>query len=162
VLVYNVPAYTRLSIAVDVIGELSAHENIAGMKDSSGEIDRIGTIRSVVPDSFQYIIGSAAAWYPGLLRGVRAGILALSNFAGSACAELQKLVDDGKKNEAEKIHQRIVPVNTAVTSTYGVAGLKFASSLFGYQAGYVRRPLRELREGAKQDVRRILTQSGFL
>jgi 4-hydroxy-2-oxoglutarate aldolase len=162
VLIYNVPAYTRLSIAVDTIGELSAHENIAGMKDSSGDIDRIAAIRSVVPGSFQYIIGSAGAWYPGLLRGVRAGILALSNFAGTSCAQLQKLVDEGKKDEAAKLHEKIVPVNTAVTSTYGVAGLKYASSLFGYQSGHVRSPLRELPEDARQDVRRILAQSGFI
>jgi len=162
VLLYNVPAYTRLSIPVDVVGELSSHANIAGMKDSSGEIERIGAIRAVVPDSFQYIIGSAAAWYPGLLRGVRAGILALSNFAGAACAQMQKLVDEGKKDESAKLHEKIVPVNAAVTSTYGVAGLKYASSLLGYQSGYVRSPLRELSDGARHDVKRILAQSGFI
>jgi 4-hydroxy-2-oxoglutarate aldolase len=161
VLIYNVPAYTRLSVPADVIGELSTHENIAGMKDSSGDIDRIGTIRAVVPDSFQYIIGSAAAWYPGLLRGVGAGILALSNFAGSACAQLQRLVDEGKKDEAAKLHEKIVPVNTAVTSKYGVAGLKYASSLFGYQAGYVRSPLRELSKDAREDMKGIISQSGL-
>lgn len=115
-----------------------------------------------LPGNFQVIVGSAAVWYPALRFGVTSGILALSNFAGSQCAHMQSLFKAGEIRKAEELHNRLVPVNTAITATYGVAGLKYAATLAGYEGGFVRRPLLPLGDESKRALRRILQTAGIL
>ncbi len=161
ILVYNVPAFTHLVISVNAVKILSGHQNIVGMKDSSGDIPRLAALKSAVPDSFHLIVGTASALYPALTLEVRAGILALANFAGGACARVQHLFDDGKHEEARSLYLQLLPVNTAVTTTYGVAGLKYAAELAGFDAGNVRSPLVPLVPEAKDHLRELLSQAGI-
>ena len=162
VLIYNVPAYTHLVISVNAVRILSGHPNIVGLKDSSGDIPRLAALKNAVPDSFHLIVGTASALYPALTLEVRAGILALANFAGGACARVQRLFDDGEQEEARSLYLKLVPVNTAVTATYGVAGLKYAAELAGYDGGAVRSPLVPLSQAAKDHVRELLTEAGIV
>ncbi|HMD14035.1 MAG TPA: dihydrodipicolinate synthase family protein, partial [Bacteroidota bacterium] len=87
ILIYNVPAFTHLVISVNAVKILSGHPNIVGMKDSSGDVPRLAALKNVVPPSFNLIVGTASAWYPALTLGIKAGILALANFAGKQCAQ---------------------------------------------------------------------------
>jgi len=162
ILVYNVPRYTHINISLNALKRLSEHPNIIGMKDSKADIAQVDLFKKKVSREFQIIVGSASVWYPSLRLGVTSGILALSNFAGNQCAQIQSLFEDGEFEEAEKLHNRLLPVNSAVTSTYGVAGLKYAATLAGYEGGHVRRPLRPLGENSKNDLHRILEVSGIL
>ena len=161
IFIYNVPAYTRLVISIDAVKALSKHSNIIGMKDSSGDVPRLAALKNVVPPSFNLIVGTASAWYPALTLGIKAGILALANFAGTQCARVQRLFEEGKQEDANVLHLRLVPVNTAVTSTYGIAGLKYATSLLGYDGGFVRSPLLELNEKARKDIKRLVESAGL-
>ncbi len=162
VLIYNVPAYTHLMIPVEAVVRLSDHPNIIGMKDSSGDVPRLATLAGSVPKKFNLIVGTASAWYPALLLGVRAGILALANFAGNACARVQKLVLAGKLDEARDLYLKLVPVNAAVTSIYGVPGLKCAASLLGYEGAHVRSPLLPLPEEFRERMKKLLCTAGLM
>jgi 4-hydroxy-2-oxoglutarate aldolase len=162
ILIYNVPKYTHVNISLNVLRRLSEHPNIAGMKDSKGDIAQVELFVKNVPGSFQVIVGSASVWYPSLRLGVTSGILALSNFAANHSAQVQSFFKAGEVQKAEDLHKRLLPVNTAVTSTYGVAGLKYAATLAGYEGGFVRRPLLPLSDESKKDVRRILEAAGIL
>lgn len=162
VLIYNVPAYTHLVISANAVRALSAHPNIVGMKDSSGDVPRLAALAAAVPASFQLIVGTASALYPALALGVRAGILALANFAGSACARVQALHDAGNLDEARALYLKLLPVNTAVTATYGVPGMKCAAALAGYDAGHVRKPLLSLPVQAQEHLKQLLSLAGLL
>ena len=150
VLIYNVPAYTHLMISPAAVTRLSAHPNIVGMKDSSGDVPRMALLKGSLPESFHLIVGTASAWYPALALGVSAGIMALANFAGNACARVKQLFDEGKLDEARKLHLKLVPLNMAVTSRYAVPGLKCAAALAGLEGCALRSPLlpvgKEVRE----------------
>lgn len=162
ILIYNVPAYTRLVISIDAVGKLSEHPNIIGMKDSSGDVPRLAALKNFVPQSFNLIVGTASAWYPALRLGIVSGILALANFAGLQCAQVQRLFEEGKQEAAGALHLKLVPVNTAVTSTYGIAGLKYAASLLGYDGGYVRSPLLDLNEIVRNDIKQVVERAGLV
>jgi 4-hydroxy-2-oxoglutarate aldolase len=161
-LIYNVPKYTHINVSLNVVRQLSKHPNIIGMKDSRGDLAQVEVFVKNAASSFQVIVGSASVWYPSLSLGVTTGILALSNFAGNQCAELQSLFDAEEYEKAENLHRKLLPVNLAVTTTYGVAGLKYAATLAGYEGGYVRRPLSALSEDAKRDLRGILVRAEIL
>ena len=60
------------------------------------------------------------------------------------------------------MYMRLFPVNTAVTATYGVAGLKYAADLLGYTGGYVRKPLLSLKEDAKEQLQKILSSARLI
>lgn len=156
ILIYNVPAYTHLSISVTTVGILSNHPNIIGIKDSSGDIPRLALLMNEVASSFNVVMGNASSWYPSLTLGVRTGILALANFAGGQCSQIQKYFDAGEYEKARVLHLRLVPVNAAVTSVYGVPGLKYAATLFGYESGFLRSPLAPLDENAQRRIREIV------
>lgn len=162
ILIYNVPKFTHVNISVNAVKVLSQHPNIIGMKDSKGDVAQLETFKKSVPERFNLIVGTASAWLPALRLGIRAGIHALANCAPNPCSEVQQLFDQGELNKAQELQQRIVPVNTAVTATYGVAGLKYATSLMGYEGGFVRSPLLPLDDSAKNHLRTILSTAGFL
>jgi len=162
VLIYNVPAYTRLMISLDAVRGLCEHPNIIGMKDSSGDVPRLAAMKSFLPPAFNLLVGTAGAWYPALTLGVRGGILALANLAGSQCSTVQKLFDERRYEEARKLYLNLISLNTAITSTYGIAGLKYAATLLGYVGGAVRSPLLGLDEQASARIRDLLSKSGLL
>ena len=162
ILIYNVPKFTHVNVSVNVVKTLSEYPNIIGMKDSMGNIEQIAAFKKVVDSKFNLIVGTASALYPALKLGVRCGILALSNCLPNQCAKIQTHFESGNMNDAEDIHKKIVPVNTMVAVTHGVPGLKYASTLLGYEGGFVRSPLRPLNDSQKADVRKVLTDSGFL
>lgn len=162
ILIYNVPAYTHLVISIDAVRALSEHPNIIGMKDSSGDVPRLASLLNNVPTSFNLIVGTASALYPAFALGVKAGILAVANIAGSKCTMIQRLYNAGEHEEARALYLKLVPVNVAVTSTYGVAGLKYAAALLGYDGGYVRSPLLSLNKSSQDTMRQLLTIAGLL
>jgi 4-hydroxy-2-oxoglutarate aldolase len=162
VLIYNVPAYTHLVISPQAVRTLAEHPNIIGMKDSSGDVPRMAALKATLPPSFQFIVGTAGALYPALTLGVRAGVLALANFAGSACTKVQALHDAGKLEEARALYFSLIPVNAAVTSQFGVPGLKCAASLAGYDAGATRSPLLPVTQAVRDEIARVMRAAGLL
>ncbi len=162
ILVYNVPVYTHLSISVRAVGILSRHPNIAGMKESSPDIGRLGSILREVPPTFSVIAGSVAAWLPALGLGIRAAILAVANIVPGHAARVQRYYESGKHDRARKSFLQLLPLNAAISSRFGIAGLKYAAALAGYEGGYVRAPLLELAPREKSEIRRTMASSGFL
>jgi 4-hydroxy-2-oxoglutarate aldolase len=156
VLIYNVPKYTNINVSNRVIEVLSRHPNIIGMKDSSGNIAQLVEFQRVADPRFQILTGTAGVWYPALVLGVQAGIMALANCAPAELVEVQSLFETGHPAEAEALYRKWVPVNHAVTATYGVAGLKHACTLRGYAAGAVRSPLPPLSDKGKEAIAHLL------
>ena len=156
VLLYNVPKYTNINVSNRVIEVLSRHPNIIGMKDSSGTIAQLVEFQRVADPRFQILTGTAGVWYPALMLGVQAGIMALANCAPAELVEVQSLFEAGAIAEAEALYRKWVPVNHAVTATYGVAGLKYACTLRGYAAGEVRSPLPPLSDKGKEAIAHLL------
>ena len=162
VLMYNVTKYTGINLSPRAVGELSRHPNIIGMKDSSGSIPQLVQYQAAAAEDFTILVGTASAWYPALMMGVSGAIMALANCAPGECVRVQQWFEDGRKAEAEKLYRRLFPVNQAVTATYGIAGLKYACTLRGYEGGFVRSPLPELTEKEKGEVKAILEEAGLL
>ena len=158
VMVYNVPKYTGVNLSNKVIAALSQHPNVIGMKDSTGNINQLVEFQRVAAPDYEILVGTAGVWYPALTLGVKAGIMALANCAPEACVNIQQLFLEGRQEEAESLYRKWVPVNNAVTATFGVAGLKYACTRLGYDGGYVRSPLMELGEAGKKAIDQLLEE----
>ncbi|MCL1905716.1 MAG: dihydrodipicolinate synthase family protein [Clostridiales bacterium] len=147
VLIYNVPKFTHVNIKADAVKALSAHPNIVGMKDSTGDVSQLASfLAATAGQDFEILVGTVSAWFPALTLGIVSGIHATANCAPNACAAVQQAFTAKDNERARAIYQLLLPLNTAVTATYGIAGLKYAANLLGYTGGAVRCPLQPLSE----------------
>lgn len=156
VLLYSVPVFTGLAIPVSVARDLSAHPRVAGMKDSGGDLGHMGRILAAVPPTFAVACGSAPVLYPALCLGAVAGILAVACCAPRPVAALFRAFEAGDHARARRLQAAITPLATAVTSTYGVAGLKLAMDLAGLRGGPPRAPLLAPPGAAEAELRQHL------
>jgi 4-hydroxy-2-oxoglutarate aldolase len=162
VIIYNVPKFTNVNIEPETIIKLSEHPNIAGLKDSTENPSRISEIVANVSVSFNVIVGTASVLQSGLSAGAGGGILALANIAPEECIKIYELCAEKKYAEALEIQNRMIPVNRAVTSKFGVAGLKAAMDLRGYFGGNPRMPLEPLSEAQLIELKLILKKASLI
>ncbi len=160
-IMYNVPKFTGVNIEAGAVAKLAQHPNIVGLKNSTENTSHTAEIISLVPKDFSVLVGTASVLYPGLAAGATGGILALANIAPDECVELQKLFIAGKHEEASVLQKKLIPVNKAVTSKYGVPGLKAALDMLGYFGGEPRSPLAPLGEREREDMKSILKNAGL-
>ncbi len=162
VLVYNMPQNTGISLEPRLIVDLAPHPNIMGLKESSGSIAFLEEVVRQVPGRFHYFLGSGHVVYPGLEMGAAGAILAVANAAPEMCAEIFRLYQAGKKDEARELQLDLVPLNKALMETYGIAGLKHAQDLRGYHGGPTRLPLLPVDDPAKREIESLLRKLGLL
>ena len=159
---YNMPANTNVDMAADLIIKLSQHPNIVGLKDSGGNLAKLGeVIRSARP-GFQVLAGSAGFLYPALCVGAVGGVLALANIAPQQCCDIVSFFNHGKHEDARELQLRMIAPNSAVTARFGVPGLKAALDMLGYYGGNPRSPMLPLPDGQKETLRSILVEAGIL
>jgi len=162
VIIYNVPKFTNVNVEVETIIELSKHPNIIGLKESTEIVPRISEIAANVHPGFKLIVGTASVLYAGLISGASGGILALANLLPDECLKVYQSVKEEKLDEALDLQNRLIPVNKAVTNKFGVAGLKAAMDILGYDGGNPRLPLEPLNEAQLIELKMILKSASFL
>jgi len=162
ILLYNMPANTGLDMAVETVVALAQHSNIIGIKDSSGNLVKLSEMIRSLPTDFQVLAGSASFLYPALALGAVGGVVALANVAPQACVSLYESFRAGRLEEARQLQLRLLAPNAAVTSRFGVPGLKAAMDLVGFYGGPPRPPLLPLKEEERKTVRSILVEAGLL
>ena len=162
IILYNVPKFTHVNLGANIVARLSQHPNITGIKDSTGNVIQLGEFLPRVGSDFSVLVGTAGALYGGLSLGCAGGVLALANVASEECVRIHELVQDGDHKAAQLIQLRMIPVNQAVTATYGVAGLKTALDMRGYFGGVPRAPLLPSSDSEKAAVADILKEAGLL
>jgi 4-hydroxy-2-oxoglutarate aldolase len=159
ILLYNVPKFTHITLAADVVAKLSEHPNIVGIKDSSGNVALIGEYLNNVAPGFKVLVGTASALLAGLVLGCAGGILALANVAPEHCVRILNTFREGNIDEARNLQLTMLPVNQAVTATFGIPGLKSAMDMVGYFGGKPRSPLLPLSESETSRIKEILKKA---
>jgi 4-hydroxy-2-oxoglutarate aldolase len=158
VLLYNFTAVTGVNLLPAAVARLATHPNIVGMKESGGDIGQVADLVSSTPADFTVLAGSAATFYPALCVGAAGGILALGCAAPDACVRLFELTRAGRHDEAVALQRELVPLARLLGPTYGVAGLKAALNLLGYDVGVPRPPLLPVADAALPILRDALAR----
>ena len=151
IFLYNFPQATGLDLPVEVVLQLYQHPNILGIKESSGNVEKVARMVDNTPPGFQVLVGSAATLYPSLGAGAAGGILALANAA--PCASLG-IYEAWKARDDETAHERQQMISgvAAAIAKFGIPGLKYAMDLNGYYGGHCRLPLLPLRPAEKAEI----------
>ncbi len=161
VLAYNIPQNTGVTLAPATLAELAGHANMAGVKDSSGNMGALSDTLRLAPDDFTVLVGNAGILYPALTMGASGAILAVACVAPEACVELYRAVIGGDHQRARELQQRLAPLATLVTTELGVPGLKAAAGLVGLAGGVPRAPLRPVDGAGRRRIAEVMHQSGL-
>jgi len=163
VLVYQVPLrLSTLDLPTGLVGELSRHPNIVGMKDSRGRLDLVGELVQATADDFQVMVGSGAVLYGALETGAVGGIVAVGLLAPAAAAEISVAFAAGRTGDAGRVQERIAPVHEQIVGGMGVPGVKAGLDLLGLHGGVPRPPLAPLPEARRDELRRVLAAAELL
>jgi 4-hydroxy-2-oxoglutarate aldolase len=156
VLLYSVPQFTGIALEPPEVVTLSEHPNIIGIKESSGNVQRVAEIIAGVPPNFQVLVGSAATIYPSFAIGARGAILALGSALPEKCVEVYDLFRRGQHDKARELQTAVLRASKLIVSECGIAGVKYAMDQRGYRGGVPRLPLLPLQDEQKKRVNRLL------
>jgi 4-hydroxy-2-oxoglutarate aldolase len=156
ILIYSIPQFTGVTVEPEVAARLAEHENIIGIKDSSGIVERVAETVRLAPKRFTVLVGSAATLVESLRAGARGGILALASPLPDWCARVYSLYASGDVTGAEILQDKLKPASKKIGSELGIPAMKYAMDQAGYYGGSPRPPLLPLSVERRREVDAIL------
>lgn len=160
-ILYNIPKYVHFALAPGLVQELATHDNVIGLKDSSGDLSQLGGYLNAQSDRFTVLTGSGGGLYPALEMGARGGVLAVGLFAAPLSVSLCRAFASGDTAAAGRAQERLAPLARTIVGELGVAGVKAALDVVGLAGGPVRSPLLPLRAAARERVGELLRAAGL-
>src|SRR5215213_11338843 len=157
VLLYSMPPLTGIKIEPETVARLSEHPNITGVKDSSNDVAGFTKTVNLCSRDFAVLTGNGTVLLDALRAGATGGILAVGCAVPEVCLEIFRAFNAGEDERASLLQSKLTPLATAVTTRFGIGGLKAALDLAGYYGGTVRAPLRGPDENARAEIAALLS-----
>jgi 4-hydroxy-2-oxoglutarate aldolase len=158
VVLYSVPAFMHYALDADVVCELALHDNIIGIKDSSGNEEwRNGYLRASSP-TFSVMTGHAPSLSQALGDGCAGAVLAAACIAPRLALSVAQGVGLGHPEDAAEAQNGLRRLAIEVAAKYGVPGLKAGVDAAGMLGGAPRSPLLPLGDDARTFVRQVVTE----
>jgi 4-hydroxy-2-oxoglutarate aldolase len=156
VLLYSVPQFTGVALESAEVILLAQHSNIIGIKESSGNVQRVAEIIAGTPPAVQVLVGAAPTVYPSQVLGARGAILALASALPEKCVALFELARKGHHEKARELQSVLALASKRILSEMGIAGLKHVMDQRGYRGGLPRLPLLPLHQEQKKRLNEFL------
>jgi 4-hydroxy-tetrahydrodipicolinate synthase len=160
VILYNVPGRTAVDLKPETVARLAAHGNIPSIKEATGELARVATLRETCGTDFSLLSGDDATCCEFMLRG---GDGVISVTANVAPAAMRKLCDAGRaarRDEAERIDATLQPLHEKLFVESNPIPVKWAVRQMGLVGSGIRLPLTELSESYHADVLAAMAAAG--
>ena len=152
---YSVPPFTGHALSPSTATTLATHENVAGIKDSSGDLESVQRLVRETDEEFSVFVGAGSVYAASLDAGADGGILALGNAVPGRTSEIYRRHREGDRAGARELNASLVDLNRIMVARHGVPGVKAALDLRGQSVGKPRRPLRPA-DDARRDLETLL------
>ena len=165
IIIYNIPGRSVIDMTVDTMARLFELKNIVGVKDATGDLDRVDQQLSKMGKEFIQLTGNDDNAFEFNKRGGVGTISVTANIAPKLCSDFQKLsVSDNKNNinEAEKLDKILQPVHSAMFIESNPSPVKFAAKLMKLCDDAVRLPLVKTSENAKPIIQKALVSAKLI
>lgn len=159
VLIYSIPQFTGVTISADAIAMLSRHPNIAGLKESSGDLRFVREVIRKSKPGFRVLVGSALIVLEGLKAGAAGAVLGPAGYAAGLCTALVEAFTAQDRKRAAQLQAALAPLVTQIAAPFGVAGIKAAMELRGYCGGEPRRPLLPVTAKEREQIAAVLAKA---
>lgn len=154
IFLYSVPSVTAYSLPIDIVSVLAQHENIVGMKDSSGDVVRLQSILDATPRDFILYSGASKALTAAIAIGCHGAITGSGNYLPElVLSTLTAASTDLDK--ARRLQRRLSRISGEVES-HGLPGVIAAARAAGLKPGFPREPLTRLARGAETSIAKLI------
>ena len=165
IIIYNIPGRCVIDMSVDTMARLFELKNIVGVKDATGDLNRLEqTIKKLGPDFIQLTGEDGLAFKFNKNGGI--GIISVTaNIAPKLCSDMQKFSKSESHNEmkeAERIDTLLQPVHKSLFAESNPAPVKYAAKLLGLCDDAVRLPLVKIMDETKSKVKDSLISAKLL
>jgi 4-hydroxy-tetrahydrodipicolinate synthase len=162
-ILYNVPSRTGQDVPLAVIAELAKVENIVGIKEASGSIDKVSQIlESTADEDFVVLSGDDGLTLPILSIGGKGVISVAANIVPDKMSRMVSAALAGDYETARKVHYEIAPLIRALFLETNPIPVKKAAGLIGLASGHVRLPLAPLSEANTAKLEEELRKLGVM
>ena len=159
ILIYNIPGRSVIDMSVDTMARLFELKNIVGVKDATGDLNRVDQQLSKMGKEFIQLTGNDDNAFEFNKRGGVGAISVTANIAPKLCSDFQKLSISDNQNdisEAEKLDKILQPVHSAMFIESNPSPVKYAAKLMNLCDDAVRLPLVKTSEIAKPTIKKSL------
>ncbi|MFT6220083.1 MAG: 4-hydroxy-tetrahydrodipicolinate synthase [Rickettsiales bacterium] len=162
VIVYNIPGRSIVNISDENLAELSKLKNIVGVKDATGDLARVATLRLLVDKDFTIFSGDDTTAVGFNAMGGSGMISVAANIVPKLCSDLQKATKNGDYKTALEIQDQLTPLNLAMFSETNPIPVKYAASLMGICQQEIRLPLTNPSAEVKTRIKNELVKLGMI
>ena len=165
IIIYNIPGRSVIDMSVDTMARLFELKNIVGVKDATGDLDRVDQQLSKMGKEFIQMTGNDENAFEFNKRGGVGAISVTANIAPKFCSDFQKLSvskDENDLIEAEKLDNILQPVHEAMFVESNPSPVKFGAKLMNLCDDEVRLPLVKVTDGAKTIIKKALESAKLI
>ena len=165
IIIYNIPGRSVIDMSVDTMARLFELKNIVGVKDATGDLNRVNETLKKLGKDFIQLTGNDDNALEFNLRGGVGSISVTANIAPKYCSEFQKfsiLTDEKSKLEAEKIDKILQPVHHSMFIESNPSPVKYAAKLLGLCDDEVRLPMVKVTEATKKIVEEAIKSAKLI
>ena len=165
IIIYNIPSRCVIDMSVDTMARLFELKNIAGVKDATGDLNRLDeTIKKLGPEFIQ-LTGEDGLAFKFNRRGGVGIISVTANIAPKLCSDMQrysKSKSDNEIKEAERIDQMLQPLHKSLFIESNPAPVKYAAKLLGLCDDEIRLPLVKIKKETQEEVKKALSSAKLI
>jgi 4-hydroxy-tetrahydrodipicolinate synthase len=165
IIIYNIPGRSVIDMSVDTMARLFELKNIIGVKDATGDLNRVDQQLSKMGKDFIQLTGNDDNAFEFNKRGGVGAISVTANIAPKICADFQKLSlskNQNDLNEAQKLDNILQSVHNAMFVESNPSPVKFAAKLMNLCDDAVRLPLVKVTEETKSIVKKALVSAELI
>jgi len=165
IIIYNIPGRSVIDMSVDTMARLYELKNIVGVKDATGNLDRVDQQLQKMGKDFIQLTGNDDNALEFNKRGGVGAISVTANIAPKLCSEFQKfskLEDDKSANEAKKLDALLQPLHHSLFIESNPSPVKYAAKLLNLCEDDVRLPLVKITDSSKEIVKKALLSANLI
>ncbi|MCH9698395.1 MAG: 4-hydroxy-tetrahydrodipicolinate synthase [Gammaproteobacteria bacterium] len=155
-ILYNVPGRTHCDLLPETVMRLASHPNIIGLKEATGEIDRVSTLKQTCPDDFLLYSGDDASACEFCLQGGDGVISVTANVAPRLMSEMIATAIKGDRANAEILNNQLAALNNDLFIESNPIPVKWALHAMGLIPEGIRLPLTPLSLEHETTVRQAM------
>jgi len=165
IIIYNIPGRSVIDMSVDTMARLFELKNIVGVKDATGDLDRVNQTLEKMGKDFIQLTGNDDNAFEFNKRGGVGTISVTANIAPKLCSDFQKFSKsdtDNEMKEAERLDKILQPVHHSMFVESNPSPVKYAAKLLGLCDDNVRLPLVKVTDTTKEIVKKALQSAKLI
>ena len=165
IIIYNIPSRSVIDMSVDTMARLFELKNIVGVKDATGDLNRVNQQKNKMGNDFVQLTGNDDNALEFNKRGGVGTISVTANIAPKLCSNFQKfsqINNDEGQHEAERLDKILQPIHQSMFIESNPSPVKYAAKLLGLCGHDVRLPLVKVTDTSKEVIKKVLASANLL